>query len=119
MNIKIIAFHYLESKSILFFCNQLYIGFFCIDCFYEKRLNTSLHGYNDLHDRWISDFDCFTRCLKTDPEKCRSFERWRHNQYGLCIRANISLTDYPTIIGHNQFVDYYEIDCEEESQGLF
>ena len=82
-------------------------------------MNTSLHGYNDLHDRWISDFDCFTRCLKTDPEQCRSFEHWHHNQYGLCIRANISLSDYPTIIGHNQFVDYYEIDCEDDSVQVY
>jgi hypothetical protein len=81
-------------------------------------LNTSLHGYNDLYDRWISNFDCLTRCLNTDPEQCRSFEHWHHNQYGLCIRANISLTDYPAIIGHNQFVDYYEIHCGEDNQGL-
>lgn len=92
---------------------------FFIDCFYEKRLNTSLHGYNDLHHRWISDYDCFTRCLKSDSSKCRSFEYWHHNHQGLCIRANISLTDRPTAIGRNQFVDYYEIHCHENSQGFF
>lgn len=89
-----------------------------LDCFYEKRLDTALHGYNDLHNRWISDFDCFDRCLRTDRHPCRSFEHWRSNQTGLCVRANLSLTDDPSAIGHNAFVDYYEIVCRQDVQGL-
>jgi len=101
-------------------CLNIFSIFFYIeDCFYEKRLNTALHGYNDLYDRWISEFDCFNRCLKIDSQKCRSFEHWHQNRYGLCIRANISLTNYSLVIGHNQFVDYYEIDCQKDIKGLF
>lgn len=118
LKIKLMAFDYLQSKS----CHErlsFIRSFSCIDCFYEKRVNTSLHGYNELHHRWISDYDCFTRCLKIDSEKCRSFEYWHHNHQGLCVRANISLTDRPSAIGRNQFVDYYEINCHEDSQGYF
>lgn len=88
------------------------------DCFYEKRSNTALHGYNDLHDRWISDFDCFDHCLRTDSRKCRSFEHWHKHGLGLCVRANTSLTDNPSVMRHNAFVDYYEIDCRKDNKGL-
>ncbi|CAF1315485.1 unnamed protein product [Rotaria sordida] len=88
------------------------------NCFYEKHSNIALHGYNDLHDRWISDFDCFDRCLRIDPQKCRSFEHWHRNGYGLCVRANISLNDYPLIMRHNGFVDYYEIVCRKDNKVL-
>jgi hypothetical protein len=91
---------------------------FQTDCFYEKRTNTALHGYNDLHDHWLSDFDCFERCLRTDQQACRSFEHWRSTRYGLCVRANISLADDPSAIGRNAFVDYYEIDCQLNVNGL-
>jgi hypothetical protein len=105
-----------------------YVGHICLfvffliiieDCFYEKRNNTALHGYNDIHDRWISDYDCFDRCLRLDQPKCRSFEYWHRDQHGLCVRANISLTDYPSITGRSAFVDYYEINCRKDSKGLF
>ncbi|CAF1353456.1 unnamed protein product [Rotaria sp. Silwood1] len=88
------------------------------NCFYEKRSNTALHGYNDLHDRWISDFDCFDRCLRLDSQKCRSFEYWHRNGYGLCVRANVSLNDYPSVMRHNIFVDYYEILCRRDNKGI-
>ena len=89
-----------------------------LDCFYEKRIHTSLNGYNDLHSRWISELDCLERCLKLKPQRCRSFEYWRSPRYGLCVRANISLTDQPSSIGPNLFVDYYEIDCRRDTKGL-
>ncbi|CAF1300057.1 unnamed protein product [Adineta steineri] len=88
------------------------------DCFYEKRLNTALQGYNDLSDRWISDYDCFDRCLRTDHQKCRSFEYWHKDQSGLCIRANISLADHSSITGHSAFVDYYEINCRKDMKAI-
>lgn len=88
------------------------------DCFYEKRIDTSLNGYNDLHDHWISELDCLDRCLKFKPQRCRSFEHWRSHRHGLCVRANISLTDQPLAIGTNLFVDYYEIDCRKDTKGL-
>ncbi|CAF1015596.1 unnamed protein product [Rotaria sp. Silwood1] len=88
------------------------------DCFYEKRIDTSLNGYNDLHDHWISELDCFDRCLKLKPERCRSFEHWRSHRHGLCVRANISLTDQPSSIGTNLFVDYYEIDCRKDTKAV-
>lgn len=109
LKIQIMAFDYLQSNEKKIF----------LDCFYEKRFNTSLHGYNDYHHRWISEYDCLTRCLKTDSGKCRSFEHWHHNHHGLCIRSNTSLTDRPTAIGRNQFVDYYEINCQENTYGWF
>ncbi|CAF4283399.1 unnamed protein product, partial [Rotaria magnacalcarata] len=59
-----------QSKTKLMAWNYLE------NCFYEKRINTTLHGYNDLHDRWLSDFDCFDRCLRADSRNCRSFEHW-------------------------------------------
>jgi len=92
--------------------------FFVLDCFYEKRIDTSLNGYNDLHDRWISELDCLDRCLKHKPQPCRSFEHWRSTRHGLCVRANISLTDQPSSIGINSFVDYYEIDCRKYTKGF-
>ncbi|CAF5183751.1 unnamed protein product, partial [Rotaria magnacalcarata] len=79
---------------------------------------TTLHGYNDLHDRWLSDFDCFDRCLRADSRNCRSFEHWHKNGYGICVRANISLTDYPLITRHNPFVDYYEIRCRQDPKTI-
>ncbi|CAF0984431.1 unnamed protein product [Rotaria sordida] len=88
------------------------------DCFYEKRNDTSLNGYNDLHDHWISELDCLDRCLKLKPERCRSFEHWRTHRHGLCVRANISLRDQPSSIGTNLFVDYYEIDCRKDTKAV-
>lgn len=96
--------------------NKIYL--INLDCFYEKRIDTSLNGYNDLHDHWISEIDCLDRCLKVKPHRCRSFEHWRSNRQGLCVRANVSLTDQPTSIGTNIFVDYYEIDCRKDTKGL-
>ena len=87
------------------------------DCFYEKRLKTSLHGHNERHDHWLSEFDCFDRCVRTDAEKCRSFEHWRSNHPGLCVRANISLADDPSNLGNNSFVDYHEIHCRQDATG--
>ena len=89
-----------------------------IDCFYEKRLSTSLNGYNDLHDRWISELDCLDRCLKLQPQACRSFEHWHSNRHGLCVLANITLTDQPFSMSTNLFVNYYEIHCEKDTKGL-
>jgi hypothetical protein len=57
--------------------------------------------------------------LRVDSQKCRSFEHWQKNPYGLCVRANISLADKPLAIGHNTNVDYYEIDCRQDTKGLF
>lgn len=88
------------------------------NCFYEKRFNTSLHGYNNFHNPWTSDFDCLNRCLKNDPQSCRSFEHWHQNQYGLCVRANISLSDKPSLFGHTQYVNYYEIHCHNHRKIL-
>lgn len=87
------------------------------DCFYEKRLATSLNGYNDLHDRWISESDCLDRCLKLQPQACRSFEHWHSNRHGLCVLANITLTDQPFSMSSNLFVNYYEIHCEKDTKG--
>ncbi|CAF1567296.1 unnamed protein product [Rotaria magnacalcarata] len=101
-----------QSKTKLMAWNYLE------NCFYEKRINTTLHGYNDLHDRWLSDFDCFDRCLRADSRNCRSFEHWHKNGYGICVRANISLTDYPLITRHNPFVDYYEIRCRQDPKTI-
>jgi hypothetical protein len=92
--------------------------FFVKDCFYEKRVDTSLNGYNDLHDRWISELDCLDRCLKYKPQRCRSFEHWHSNRHGLCVRANITLTDQPSSMGSNLFVDYYEINCQKDTKGF-
>lgn len=92
--------------------------FFFSDCFYEKRLDTSLNGYNDLHDHWISELDCLDRCLKLKPHRCRSFEHWRSHRHGLCVRANISISDQPSSIATNLFVDYYEIDCRKDTKGF-
>jgi hypothetical protein len=89
------------------------------DCFYEKRLDTSLNGYNDLHDSWSTEFDCLNRCLKSAIEPCRSFEHWHLHRHGLCVRANISLTDQPLAKRTNLFVNYYEIDCRKDVKGSF
>ncbi|CAF1432167.1 unnamed protein product [Rotaria magnacalcarata] len=88
------------------------------DCFYEKRFDTSLNGYNDLHDHWISELDCLERCLRLKPQRCRSFEHWRSHRHGLCVRANISLSEHPSSIGTNLFVDYYEIDCRQDTKAV-
>ncbi|UJR14183.1 hypothetical protein I4U23_001178 [Adineta vaga] len=88
------------------------------DCFYEKRINTALQGYNDLSDQWLSDFDCFDRCLRIDQQKCRSFEYWHREEAGLCVRANISLTDYPNKTGYSKSVDYYEINCRRDIKAV-
>lgn len=91
--------------------------FFSSDCFYEKRRDTSLSGYNDLHDRWISELDCLDRCLKLQPQACRSFEHWHSNRHGLCVLANLTLTDQPYSMNSNLFVNYYEIHCEKDTKG--
>lgn len=87
------------------------------DCFYEKRPDTSLNGYNDHHDRWISEFDCLDQCLKSSPSPCRSFEHWHLHRQGLCVRANVTLTDQPSAKRTNTFVNYYEIDCRKDVKG--
>ena len=92
-------------------------SFFSQDCFYEKRIDTSLNGYNDLHDRWISELDCFDRCLTSKHQRCRSFEHWRSYRRGLCVRANVSLSDQPSSTRMNTFVDYYEIYCRQDTKG--
>ena len=99
--------------------NRIFIFSFIKDCFYEKRIHTSLNGYNDLNDRWISELDCFDRCLKLKPQKCRSFEHWHSHRHGLCVRANISISDQPSSVGTNSFVNYYEIDCRKDTKGFF
>jgi hypothetical protein len=99
--------------------NMNFHFFFFEDCFYEKRNDTSLNGYNDIHSRWISELDCLDHCLKSKPQRCRSFEHWRSQRNGVCVRANISLTDQPSSMGKNIFVDYYEIDCRKDTKGLF
>ncbi|CAF1053498.1 unnamed protein product [Adineta steineri] len=81
-------------------------------------MHTSLNGYNELNDRWISELDCLDRCLKLKPEKCRSFEHWYAVRTGLCVRANISLSDEPSSIATNSFVDYYEIDCRKDTKAV-
>jgi hypothetical protein len=106
-------------KEFFFLNFYFFLIFISKECFYEKRIDTSLNGYNDLHDRWISELDCLDRCLKYKQQRCRSFEHWRSNRHGLCVRANISLTDQPSSIGTNLFVDYYEIDCRKDRKGLF
>ena len=121
MKTKLIALNYLEGKAsfrLIYICISTI--FFCLlkDCFYEKRNNTALHGYNHFHNRWISEYDCFDRCLRADYPKCRSFEHWHKNEYGLCVRANISLSNYSSLMRHNVFVDYYEINCQKHTQGL-
>ncbi|CAF0737939.1 unnamed protein product [Adineta ricciae] len=88
------------------------------DCFYEKRVNTTLQGHNDLNDHWTSDFDCFDRCLRMDRQRCRSFEYWHREEVGLCVRTNISLADYPSKTGHSTSVDYYEINCRREMKAV-
>lgn len=88
-----------------------------LDCFYEKRRDTSLHDYNYLPDHWVSELDCLDRCLKVSTDRCRSFEHWRSNRFELCVRANISLSDQPLAKRTNLFVDYYEIDCRKDVKG--
>ena len=88
-----------------------------LDCFYEKRRDTSLHDYNYLPDHWVSELDCLERCLKVPTERCSSFEHWRSNRYELCVRANISLSEQPLAKRTNLFVDYYEIDCRKDVKG--
>ncbi len=105
-------------KEFFFLNFYFFLIFISKECFYEKRIDTSLNGYNDLHDRWISELDCLDRCLKYKQQRCRSFEHWRSNRHGLCVRANISLTDQPSAIGTNLFVDYYEIDCRKDTKGF-
>lgn len=107
----------IEGKTMTKKKSSLHIELFCADCFYEKRRDTSLSGYNDLHDRWISELDCLDRCLKLQPQACRSFEHWHSNRHGLCVLANLTLTDQPSSINTNLFVNYYEIHCEKDTKG--
>jgi hypothetical protein len=109
--------NHIEGKYIIKSIKIKYL--FLKDCFYEKRVDTSLNGYNDLHDRWVSELDCLDRCLKYKPLRCRSFEHWHSNRHGLCVRANITLTDQPFSMGSNLFVDYYEIHCEKDTKGIY
>lgn len=88
------------------------------DCFYEKRIDISLHENNDHYDRWVSQIDCLDRCLKFQPQRCQSFEHWRSNRHGLCVLANNSLSNHPSLNRPNSFVDYYEIDCRKDTKAL-
>ncbi|UJR32970.1 hypothetical protein I4U23_020433 [Adineta vaga] len=88
------------------------------DCFYEKRIHTSLDGYNELHGRWISELDCLDRCIQNRSEKCRSFEHWHSQQNGLCVHANASLNDEPSAMRINYFVNYYEVNCRKDTKAV-
>ncbi|CAF1236303.1 unnamed protein product [Didymodactylos carnosus] len=91
------------------------------DCFYEKLLGTSLHGHNYVHERWHTEYDCFSKCLNQSNSNytCKSFENWFGNdKTSLCVQANISFRESPQLLEKNSYVNYYEISCVKDTKAV-